>query len=678
MKKNTTKTVATLALAGALLATPFAAQAASYKDVSANHWAYSQISKLSDLRIISGYDDGTFKPTRSVSYLEVLTLLKGIQNPTPAEMTQAISNMGHISDAYNVPKWAKPAVCLALQNNVISETNLKEAYKRNYINNVKNDNQFPSRELVLVYYAKALGIQPIKDTSKIKVSDIASIGNTPKSLTGDVDIKGLYAAMIEAGIFHSFGSDGKFNPASPLKREQMATITNFSYDYVAQHKATQSFEGTVEVNVVVNNVPTFSIKDKNGKSTSFILAKDTTVTLNGKSANKDAITPGSTVKVQAFPQSGGVAPYQATSVTVIGNDTKATGIVDSLKNDEVKISYTTKKDSIVDDNFKAEKTDSFKFDKNTVITSLGRKVDKNGVNLRDLVTFEANNGVLKEVAVFPYNGTVNGEFVNFEYYRFGKSRLILKLEDKKEYEFYVKDAKVAEELYNLTKSINKGYPLTLSTRYHEVVGAKALQSEISGFFEGMSLINYDNGTIDITTPDGKRSFALGSKIRFQDFNVATTSSLTPDQLYSALSDYLKKAEIELHLTGGKVDKVTVKSKLIEKDKKVPVTGIKELPKHAESSNYTSSSWAINSIDGFTAYRFDIDNASSKTKTTFLKGQLSDDYKSYITPTSGSLELKFDLYQYSNGEEDFANVRVISRYSSKEIPLYPCGNISITK
>lgn len=310
MKKNTTKTVATLALAGALLATPFAAQAASYKDVSANHWAYSQISKLSDLRIISGYDDGTFKPTRSVSYLEVLTLLKGIQNPTPAEMTQAISNMGHISDAYNVPKWAKPAVCLALQNNVISETNLKEAYKRNYINNVKNDNQFPSRELVLVYYAKALGIQPIKDTSKIKVSDIASIGNTPKSLTGDVDIKGLYAAMIEAGIFHSFGSDGKFNPASPLKREQMATITNFSYDYVAQHKATQSFEGTVEVNVVVNNVPTFSIKDKNGKSTSFILAKDTTVTLNGKSANKDAITPGSTVKVQAFPQSGGVAPIK--------------------------------------------------------------------------------------------------------------------------------------------------------------------------------------------------------------------------------------------------------------------------------------------------------------------------------------------------------------------------------
>ena len=69
MKKNKAKAVATLALAGALLTTPFAAQAANFKDVGANHWAYSYISKLSDLRIIKGYDDGTFKPLRNVSYL---------------------------------------------------------------------------------------------------------------------------------------------------------------------------------------------------------------------------------------------------------------------------------------------------------------------------------------------------------------------------------------------------------------------------------------------------------------------------------------------------------------------------------------------------------------------------------------------------------------------------------
>ena len=660
MKKNTTKTVATLALAGALLATPLAAQAASYKDVSANHWAYSQISKLSDLRIISGYDDGTFKPTRSVSFLEVLTLLKGIQNPTPAEMTQAISNMGHISDAYNVPKWAKPAVCLALQNNVISETNLKEAYKRNYINNVKNDNQFPSRELVLVYYAKALGIQPIKDTSKIKVSDIASIGNTPKSLTGDVDIKGLYAAMIEAGIFHSFGSDGKFNPASPLKREQMATITNFSYDYVAQHKATQSFEGTVEVNVVLNNVPTFTIKDKNGKSTSFILAKDTAVTLNGKSANKDAITPGSTVKVQAFPQSGGVAPYQATSVTVIGNDTKATGIVDSLKNDEVKISYTTKKDSIVDDNFKAEKTDSFKLDKDTVITSLGRKVDKNGINLRDLVTFEAKNGVLKEVAVFPSNGTVSGEFVDFEYSSSGNFRLILKLEDKKNYEFYAKDAKVRDELYNLTRNMKKGYPLTLNTRYHEIVGAKEMETTVVGYYQG-----YFAGTnrcdISIKNDNGTKSYPVAEKV---DFALGDTKGTVKNQddLSTELNKFNNATQVlsRLTLKGGKVTGVQIIGVLEKADVNASLKNVVRIED-------TTGAFGKNTLPGFTAYNFTFElNGESKTQRLLVENKNVPALEKYGT----SVKFKYDLFNSYDKEKTKAcgNFR-FDTPEEKNIPLF---------
>lgn len=160
--------MATLALAGALLTAPFAAEAASYKDVSANHWAYSHISKLSDLRIIKGYEDGTFRPARYVSYLEILELLKGIQNPSSTEMTQAISTYGYIANTYKVPAWAKSAVCIALQNKVITEGNLKAAYNMHYINNLKNDNQFPGRELAMVYYAKALGVQPKKTRPILK------------------------------------------------------------------------------------------------------------------------------------------------------------------------------------------------------------------------------------------------------------------------------------------------------------------------------------------------------------------------------------------------------------------------------------------------------------------------------------------------------------------------------
>ncbi len=674
MKKNKAKTVATLALAGALLTSPLTAMAASFKDVGADHWAYSHISKLSDLRIIKGYDDGSYKPSRAVTYLEILELLKGVQNPSSTELTQAISTYGYIANSYKVPAWAKPAVCIALQNNVITETNLKAAYKLNYINDVRNPNQYPNREVAMVYYAKALGIQPKTDISNIKVTDINSIGNTSKELIGDVNVKGLLASMIDAGIFNEFGVGKEFKPNVPLQRDQMAKITDLSYDY----RSTQSFEGDVVDNTVINNVATFSIKDKAGKTTGFVLNSNTAVTLNGKVGKLDDITVGSTVKVKAFAKGGGIAPYQAVSVDVIGNDAEGKGIVDSFKNDEIQISYSTKKDVVVDSSFKPEKTANFKFDKDTVITSLGKKIDKSAINVRDLVSFKSRNGILKEVMVYPYSGMVSGEFVNYEYNRFGISRIVLKLENKQEQDFIVKDEKVAKELFDLSQRINKGYPLTLSTRYHEVVSAKAAESELSGLFEGMSLVNYDNGTIEITTSNGKRSYALDSKIKFYDLGVATASNCTPNQLYNALSKYLKSAEIELHLTGGKVDQVTVKSVMTAKDQRVKVTMVTPLPKYAGGSNYQSNSWAVNSIDNFTAYRFDFDNTGVSVKETSLSGQLSNAYTGYITTDRNTLQLVYDLFKNEKGQEYFSNVRVISGNYSQEIPLYPLGNITVSK
>lgn len=674
MKKNKAKTVATLALAGALLTSPLTAMAASFKDVGADHWAYSHISKLSDLRIIKGYDDGNYKPTLPVTYLEILELLKGVQAPSSTEMTQAMSTYGYVADAYKVPAWAKPAVCIALQNNVINEGNLKAAYKHNYIKDIRKDTEYPSRELAMVYYAKALGIQPKTDISNIKVTDINSIGKTSKELIGDVNVKGLLASMIDAGIFNGFGVGTEFKPNVPLQRDQMAKITDLSYDY----RSTQSFEGYVVDNTVINNVATFSIKDKAGKTTGFVLNSNTAVTLNGKVGKLDDITVGSTVKVKAFAKGGGIAPYQAVSVDVIGNDAEGKGIVDSRKNDEIQISYSTKKDVVVDSSFKPEKTANFKFDKDTVITSLGKKIDKSAINVRDLVSFKSRNGILKEVMVYPYSGMVSGEFVNYEYNRFGISRIVLKLENKQEQDFIVKDEKVAKELFDLSQRINKGYPLTLSTRYHEVVSAKAAESELSGLFEGMSLVNYDNGTIDITTSNGKRSYALDSKIKFYDLGVATASNLTPNQLYNALSKYLKSAEIELHLTGGKVDQVTVKSVMTAKDQRVKVTMVTPLPKYAGGSNYQSNSWAVNSIDNFTAYRFDFDNTGVSVKETSLSGQLSDAYNSYITTNRNTLQLVYDLFKNEKGQEYFSNVRVISGNYRQEIPLYPLGNITVSK
>lgn len=658
MKKNKAKAVATLALAGALLTTPFAAQAANFKDVGANHWAYSYISKLSDLRIIKGYDDGTFKPLRNVSYLEILELLKGVQNPSSTEMTSAIATYGYIADAYKVPNWAKPAVCIALQNNVITEGNLKAAYKLNYINNVRNADQFPSRELALVYYAKALRIEPKKDTSNIKVTDIDSIGKTSKELIGDVDVKGLLASMIDAGIFSAFGTGAEFKGNLPLQRDQMAKITDMSYEY----KSVKSFEGEVVAIVKNNDVPALTIKDKDGKTQAFVLSKDTVITINGKSAKAEDLNAGSKVKVKAFPQSGSIAPYQAVSVDVISTELSGVGMVESAKFDEIKIAYSTKKDAPMDESFKAEKTETFKLDKDAAITSFGKKFDLKSLNSRDMVVFKAQDGVVKELEVIPNNGTVDGEFVSYTYNGYGEtSTLVLKLANKKEISFTAKGDDAAK-LSEVTKGLNKGYPLTLTTHYLQIKKAGVTEGKLEGFLVDVSNKTYGNGTIEIQKQDGnKETKLLAERIDFKGLKDKQSSSINAYDLPGKLMN--KKVYLELQVKGENVVAVTVKSELLKEDKTV---NVKEVKRVNEGFTWNGGPVIASTGKTYGEYEFTLEDGATDFKDKKFRGLVEIDEFDKMRGTN-SLTVVYDLYKDETEGGTITNLRVMG--GSSILPIY---------
>lgn len=648
MKKNKAKAVATLALAGALLTTPFAAQAANFKDVGVNHWAYSYISKLSDLRIIKGYDDGTFKPLRNVSYLEILELLKGVQNPTSTEMTSAIATYGYIADAYKVPNWAKPAVCIALQNNVITEGNLKAAYKLNYINNVRNADQFPSRELALVYYAKALRIEPKKDTSNIKVTDIDSIGKTSKELIGDVDVKGLLASMIDAGIFSAFGTGAEFKGNLPLQRDQMAKITDTSYEY----KSVKSFEGEVVAIVKNNDVPALTIKDKDGKTQAFVLSKDTVITINGKSAKAEDLNAGSKVKVKAFPQSGSIAPYQAVSVDVISTELSGVGMVESAKFDEIKIAYSTKKDAPIDESFKAEKTETFKLDKDATITSFGKKFDLKSLSSRDMVAFKAQDGVVKELEVIPNIGTVDGEFVSYTYNGYGEtSTLVLKLANKKEITFTAK-GDAAAKLSEVTKGLNKGYPLTLTTHYLQIKEAGVTEGKLDGYLVNVSNDNFGHGIIKIKTQDGKeKAPLLAEKIDFTDLNKTEPMKVSANELTRLLTN--KKVYLELQVKGENVVAVKVKAVMVKANNKVNVKDVKRV-----DADFVWTDGPVIASAGKTygKYEFTLEGEKTDFKDNKFKGYVEIDEFDKMRGNK-SLKLIYDLYDEETESNKTTNVRV---------------------
>ncbi len=86
-------------VSAAMVATAFAAvpanvanaeSDASFSDVSAQHWASAEIYRLANAGVISGYEDGTFKPGESINRGQAATLLAkaaGLEIPTSVEST---------------------------------------------------------------------------------------------------------------------------------------------------------------------------------------------------------------------------------------------------------------------------------------------------------------------------------------------------------------------------------------------------------------------------------------------------------------------------------------------------------------------------------------------------------------------------------------------------------------
>lgn len=670
MKNNKIKAVAVLALAGVMLAQPISTMAASFSDVRSDNWAFPHISKLADLRVISGYTDGTFKPKRSVSYLEIMQLLKGIQSPSAQDETRAISKFGQVSDKYKVPGWARSAICCALEKGVITEENLKAAFEKGYITNTPKAHQYPSRELIMVYYAKALGIEAKKNITNIAVNDINSIGNTPKALTGDVDIKGLYAGIIEAGVFHAKGDDGFFNPQQPLHRDQMATITNLSYDYKNKAKQTQDYEGEVYFNEEVNGTPTFALKGKDGKATAFVLGSDTKITLNGKAGTAKDITVGAKVKVSAYASTTGVASLHAVKVDIVSNDVVGTGVVRSTVKDGITVDYVTKKDATVDSKFKADYTTTFKFDKDTKVKSLGKAIKADDIRSTDMVIFKARNSVLTEVEVYPQSGVASGEFVNFDYSRFGgDAKLYLKLADGKTYTFNATDSRISDELYGKTHSLNKGYPLTIKTSYQNVVSASDMEEELTGLFMDASTHTNGQSKIIIKTEYGERSFPLKADIKFKESTKDRESKyISAANLVTTFSNIGKPGffEVKVHLTGGMVDGVTIVSKLIEKNVTYFIQELVRVPDKVEGHN-----WTYDGIEGYSSYKATYRNLSSNEMDKFpRKFRIKNNYDTALASYSnrGNLKINFDLYQ--EGDKYYLkNARISGEFELKDVPVY---------
>lgn len=184
------KLISTITLSAILIA-PTNILAKTFSDVNNNDWFYSVVNELSDKGIISGYEDNTFKPQKSVSYSEFLTLL----NNSIGEKQSP--------DYKNSEEWYKPTFDYLKQKGVIT--------------NIQNPNAEITRNEMAKYLS--LGLEKLKNqkidtTTPASIKDFYSIPN---------EYKDLVASVVNAGLIKG-DENQNFNGAKSLTRAETAVI----------------------------------------------------------------------------------------------------------------------------------------------------------------------------------------------------------------------------------------------------------------------------------------------------------------------------------------------------------------------------------------------------------------------------------------------------------------------
>ena len=195
--KNLRKIIATTCVSTIMMTSI----AGAFTDLPTSHWAYNSVNKMQQEGIITGFEDGTFRPDEAVTREQFVTLLaKKMNLPAPIITIP----LGDVEDG----RWSKEFIdkCVYF---------LPGGY-------VEDDTYYfrPSdkslREEIAFAMVMALGLE--ESTPNYSVLDKFS----DKSLINS-EYYDLVAIAVERGIMNG-NANGTFNPKGALTRAEGATV----------------------------------------------------------------------------------------------------------------------------------------------------------------------------------------------------------------------------------------------------------------------------------------------------------------------------------------------------------------------------------------------------------------------------------------------------------------------
>ncbi|CAN7321436.1 S-layer homology domain-containing protein [Paenibacillus sp. LjRoot153] len=250
----------------------------NFNDMKNAQWAMRYIASLASKRVFEGYEDGSFKPEKTVTRIEAITAavrLMGLREQ--AESDAEKQTKLNFKDADKIPAWAVGYVAVALENDLFTES---------------DDSVRPSEEANRLW-ATTLLVKALKleAEAKAQMTSTLAFKDAKKIPAGSV---GYVKVAVDKGLVNGF-EDNTFKPEKSVTRAELAALLDRTNDQLPDQDQNTN-TGTVST-AVYNNVLSLT---KNGTTTVYNLHPDAFVLRNGVKVAATEIAVGDTVKVRTF------------------------------------------------------------------------------------------------------------------------------------------------------------------------------------------------------------------------------------------------------------------------------------------------------------------------------------------------------------------------------------------
>ena len=91
----------------------------NFRDVGTSHWANLYVNWAAETRVVSGYEDGTFRPGRALSRQEAAVMVKNFADSTGRKFPQ-YQEPASFADQGSIASWARESVRLCQQSEVMT------------------------------------------------------------------------------------------------------------------------------------------------------------------------------------------------------------------------------------------------------------------------------------------------------------------------------------------------------------------------------------------------------------------------------------------------------------------------------------------------------------------------------------------------------------------------------